>query len=59
MVENNKYRQGVPPQRYGCHDYSLEMQLLQLKKRVLQVTSQTERKQIEVRISEIETQLGM
>jgi len=59
LGEETKYRIGSPPQRYGCCDYSLEMQLLQLKKRELLVTGQGERLQIKARISEIENQLGM
>ncbi len=53
------YRLGEQPRRYGCQDYSLEMQLLQLKKRELLVTGESERRQIKARISEIENQLGM
>lgn len=59
MADETRYRAGEQPRRYGCRDYSLEMQLLQLKKRVLLVTAQGERQQIEARISEIENQLGM
>ncbi len=59
MADDAGYRVGEQPRRYGCRDYSLEMQLLQLKKRELQVTIQSERQQIEARISEIENQLGM
>ena len=59
MADKAKYRVGAPPRRYGCRDYSLEMQLLQLKKRELLVTGQMERQQIEARIGEIENQLGM
>ena len=59
MVDKSKYRVGEQPKRYGCRDYSLEMQLLQLKKRELVVTGQLERQQIEARISEIENHLGM
>ncbi|MEA1922448.1 MAG: hypothetical protein U9N63_07315 [Pseudomonadota bacterium] len=54
-----KYRVGEQPRRYGCQDYSLEMQLLQLKKRELLVIKEQERQQIEARISEIENLLGM
>jgi len=59
VADDAGYRVGEQPRRYGCRDYSLEMQLLQLKKRELQVTIQSERQQIEARISEIENQLGM
>ena len=59
MVDDAGYRSGEQPRRYGCRDYSLEMQLLQLKKREPQVTGQNERQQIEDRIREIENQLGM
>ena len=59
MDDKIKYRAGEQPRRYGCRDYSLEMQLLQLKKRELLVTGQRERRQIGIRISEIENQLGM
>ncbi len=54
-----KYRVGEQPRRYGCRDYSLEMQLMQLKKRELLVIKEQERQQIEARISEIENLLGM
>ena len=59
MVDKPKYRVGAQPRRYGCRDYSLEMQLLQLKKRELLVIGERERQQIEARINEIENQLGM
>ena len=59
LADKTKYRAGELPRRYGCRDYSLEMQLLQLKKRELLVTGQSERQQIEALISEIENQLGM
>ena len=59
MADKTKYRVGEPPRRYGCRDYSLEMQLLQLKKKEPLVTGLQERQQIEALINEIETQLGM
>ena len=59
MTDNSGYRVGEPPRRYGCRDYSLEMQLLQLKKRELLVTGQRERQQITARIKELESELGM
>ena len=58
-MDKGKYRVGEQPRRYGCQDYSLEMQLLQLKKRELLELGETERRQLEVRISEIENQIGM
>ena len=58
-MDKAKYRVGEQPRRYGCRDYSLEMQLLQLKKRELLVTEQRERQQLEARINEIENLLGM
>lgn len=59
MTDKTRYRAGEQPRRYGCRDYSLEMQLLQLKKRELLVSVQGERQQIEARIREIEDLLGM
>ncbi|MCD6535268.1 MAG: hypothetical protein J7L25_14505 [Deltaproteobacteria bacterium] len=59
MTDKVKYRVGELPRRYGCRDYSLEMQLLQLKKRELLVTGECELQQIKARISEIENLLGM
>ena len=59
MSGNEGYRTGEQPYRYGCQEYSLEMQLLQLKKRELLVTDPQVRKQLEARIEEIETRLGM
>ncbi|MBN2808945.1 MAG: hypothetical protein JXR80_05570 [Deltaproteobacteria bacterium] len=59
LADATGYRTGEQPQRYGCRDYSLEMQLLQLKKRELLVTGAAERRQLEARISEIESQLGL
>ncbi|MCD6430420.1 MAG: hypothetical protein J7L57_04270 [Deltaproteobacteria bacterium] len=59
LTDKTRYRAGEQPRRYGCRDYSLEMQLLQLKKRELLVSGQRERQQIEARIREIEDQLGM
>ncbi len=58
-MDKTRYRVGEQPRRYGCRDYSLEMQLLQLKKRELLVTSQRECQLIKDRIREIEDQLGM
>ena len=59
LMDKTRYRVGEQPRRYGCRDYSLEMQLLQLKKRELLVTSQRECQLIKDRIREIEDQLGM
>ncbi len=59
MSGDEGYRTGEPPYRYGCQEYSLEMQLLQLKKRELLETDPKVRKQLEARIEEIETRLGM
>ncbi len=59
MNEASGYRVGEPPRRYGCRDYSLEMQLLQLQKRAQQELGETEREQLRKRIDEIEEQLGM
>ncbi|MCK5680877.1 hypothetical protein KAI46_08730 [bacterium] len=53
------YKTGEKPRRYGCQDYSLEMQLLQLKKREFMETDPQVRKQLEARIDEIEAHLGM
>ncbi len=53
------YKTGEQPRRYGCQDYSLEMQLLQLKRRELMVTDPQVRRQLEARIDEIEAHLGM
>jgi hypothetical protein len=53
------YRTGEQPYRYGCQEYSLEMQLLQLKKRETLETDPQVRKQLEARIEEIEIRLGM
>ena len=58
-MDKGKYRVGEQPRRYGCRDYSLEMQLLQLKKRELLVAGEQERQQNEARINEIEKLLGM
>jgi hypothetical protein len=57
--ESTGYREGCQPRRYGCQEYSLEMQLLQLQKRCLQVTSRDELAVLERRVREIEEQLGM
>ncbi|MCD6268858.1 MAG: hypothetical protein J7J71_01845 [Deltaproteobacteria bacterium] len=59
MSGNKGYRTGEKPYRYGCQEYSLEMQLLQLKKRELLVTDLQVRKQLAARIEEIEILLGM
>jgi hypothetical protein len=53
------YKTGEQPRRYGCQDYSLEMQLLQLKKRQLVETDPQVLRQLEARIEEIENNLGM
>jgi hypothetical protein len=46
----------MPPGRaYGCREYSLEMQLYQLKKRLLQVdVPADERRRTAARVAEIE-----
>ncbi len=59
MAEDAGYRVGEQPRRYGCRDYSLEMQLLQLRKRAEQVSEERELEMLRRRISEIEQQLGM
>ncbi len=59
MAEDAGYRVGEQPRRYGCRDYSLEMQLLQLRKRAEQVSEERELETLRRRISEIERQLGM
>lgn len=59
LTSNEGYRAGEQPHRYGCQDYSLEMQLMQLKKRELVVTDPQVRRQLTDRIDEIEAQLGM
>ncbi len=59
MTEEAGYRVGEQPRRYGCRDYSLEMQLLQLQKRAEQVSEEKELKILRRRIAEIEQQLGM
>jgi len=53
------YRTGEHPHRYGCQDYSLEMQLLQLKKRLLLETELQIREELTKRIEEIEDLIGM
>ncbi len=55
------YRQGKQPRRYGCRDYSLEMQLLQLRRRQVEAGDKSgpEYEQRERRIREIEELLGM
>lgn len=58
-MDKAKFQVGEPPRRYGCREYSLEMQLLQLKKRELLDVGQQERQSIVARISEIEDLLGM
>lgn len=59
MAEEAGYRVGEQPRRYGCRDYSLEMQLLQLQKRAEQVSEPRELEILRHRIAEIEQQLGM
>ena len=59
MAGEAGYRLGEKPRRYGCRDYSLEMQLLQLRKRAEQVERESELKILRQRIAEIERQLGM
>ncbi len=59
MTGDEGYKTGEKPRRYGCQDYSLEMQLLQLKKRQLVVTDPQALRQLEARIEEIENNLGM
>ncbi|MCD6291823.1 MAG: hypothetical protein J7M09_00025 [Deltaproteobacteria bacterium] len=58
-MDKGKYRIGEQPRRYGCREYSLEMQLLQLKRRELLAIGEQERQQNEARINEIEKLLGM
>ena len=59
MRNTEGYRAGERPHRYGCQDYSLEMQLLQLKKRQLLVNDPQIQKELKNRIEEIEDHLGM
>ena len=59
MTGDEGYKTGEQPRRYGCQDYSLEMQLLQLKKRQLLETDPQVLRQLEARIEEIENNLGM
>jgi len=59
LTEGSGYRVGESPRRYGCRDYSLEMQLLQLQKRAQQALGEAELEQLRKRIDEIEKQLGM
>ncbi len=59
MTGEKGYKTGEQPRRYGCQDYSLEMQLLQLKKRQLVVSDPQVLRQLEARIEEIENNLGM
>ena len=59
MTGEEGYKTGEQPRRYGCQDYSLEMQLLQLKKRQLVETDPQVLRQLEARIEEIENNLGM
>ncbi len=59
MSGDKGYKTGENPRRYGCRDYSLEMQLLQLKKRRQVVSDPKTRRQLEARIAEIENNLGM
>ncbi len=59
MTGEKGYKTGEQPRRYGCQEYSLEMQLLQLKKRQLVVSDPQVLRQLEARIEEIENNLGM
>lgn len=59
MTGDEGYKTGELTRRYGCQDYSLEMQLLQLKKRQLLETDPQSLRQLEARIEEIENNLGM
>ncbi len=59
MSGDDGYKTGEQPRRYGCQEYSLEMQLLQLKKRQLVVSDPQVLRQLEARIEEIENNLGM
>ena len=59
MTGDEGYKIGEQPRRYGCQDYSLEMQLLQLKRRQLVETDSQVLRQLEARIEEIENNLGM
>ena len=59
MTGDEGYKTGEQPRRYGCQDYSLEMQLLQLKKRQLVESDPQTLRQLESRIEEIENNLGM
>ena len=59
MTGDEGYKTGEQPRRYGCQDYSLEMQLLQLKKRQLVESDPQTLRQLEARIEEIENNLGM
>ncbi|HDS17318.1 MAG TPA: hypothetical protein ENN66_12080 [Proteobacteria bacterium] len=53
------YRVGEQPKRYGCRDYALEMQLMQLQRGLPRATAAHERRRIEARIAEIEELLGL
>jgi hypothetical protein len=59
LTGDEGYKTGEQPRRYGCQDYSLEMQLLQLKRRQLVETDPQVLRQLEARIEEIENNLGM
>ena len=59
MTGEKGYKTGEQPRRYGCQDYSLEMQLLQLKRRQLVETDPQALRRLEARIEEIENNLGM
>ncbi|MBN2707251.1 MAG: hypothetical protein JXR89_12545 [Deltaproteobacteria bacterium] len=59
MSEKVGYRVGEQPKRYGCRDYSLEMQLLQLKKGISRTSVPVEKRRMEERITEIEVLLGL
>ncbi|RLB67020.1 MAG: hypothetical protein DRH04_08560 [Deltaproteobacteria bacterium] len=55
QTQNSGRQEGEPGRKYGCREYSLEMQLYQLNKKILQQDlKEDERNRIVKRIAEIE-----